>query len=349
MTVKKLPHDVTFLHREDPLDPPEHRLPLRPDLTADDLKFRVDSQSTSIMQTYLRLREAGYQNVSIAPWWRPGGICVVANGRFAARDHGTNCFVVSYRMDKPRPVMADMTIVQNLANVEGRSEVYMPYWPQPGLIPRADDRGDRIETLAYKGRLVNFYEPFRTPEFQAELGRLGVRLVLDLDEGEKQAARWHDYSEADLVIAVRDLTKQDALIKPASKLVNAWIAGSPAILGPEPAYRDERRSDLDYVEVRSPADVLEAVRRLKEHPELYRRMIDNGRQRAADFTTERMVERWVAALSGPIAEGYRRWLETNRLGRLLRFPGRVLRQREAQRIYLHNIHHGYRILSGTTT
>jgi hypothetical protein len=47
---------------------------------------------------------------------------------------------------------------------------------------------------------------------------------------------WHDYSTDDLVLAVRDLTEKDALVKPASKLVNAWIAGVPALLGPEPAF-----------------------------------------------------------------------------------------------------------------
>ena len=127
--------------------------------------------------------------------------------------------------------------------------------------PAACDRG-RIETLAFKGRAFNLHEPFRSPEFRAALEGLGVRLALDFND-ETRAHGWHDYSEADLVLAVRDLTKQDALIKPASKLVNARIAGTPAILGPEPAFRDLRRSDLDYFEVRTPEDVLAAVRRLK--------------------------------------------------------------------------------------
>ena len=38
-------------------------------------------------------------------------------------------------------------------------------------------------------------------------------------------------------------------LKPPSKLFNSWLAGVPAVLGHESAYRAERRSDLDYIEV----------------------------------------------------------------------------------------------------
>lgn len=252
-----LPYEVTFVAKEETAIRGGRLSEMGPD----ELKDRIDGQSAWILLPYLHLKRAGC-NVSISSELKPGGICVLAPYKFMMREMMTDCFTVGCRMDWGRPVLCDMTIVQNEANVEGLSDVFIPHWPQPGLIPRESGRGGRIETLAFKGRAFNLHEPFRSPEFRAALEGLGVRLALDFND-ETRAHGWHDYSEADLVLAVRDLTKQDALIKPASKLVNARIAGTPAILGPEPAFRDLRRSDLDYFEVRTPEDVLAAVRRLK--------------------------------------------------------------------------------------
>lgn len=78
-------------------------------------------------------------------------------------------------------------------------------------------------------------------------------------------------------------------------------------------------------------------------------MIANGARRAEDFATGRMVERWAAALAGPIADGYRRWRETSRVDRLMQLPGRVLQHRLAARATDRHRRHGYRIVSDRTT
>jgi len=61
-----------------------------------------------------------------------------------------------------------------------------------------------------------------------------------------QAIDWPDFREADLILAVRPGDRRRATNKPASKLVNAWLAGVPALLGPEVAYRELRRSELEW-------------------------------------------------------------------------------------------------------
>jgi len=241
-----------------------------------------------------------------------------------------------------------MVIVQNRAQVKSETDILMPHWPQPGLLPRLKERGNRIENLVFKGRSWNLYHEFRSPEFQAALARLGVRLTVD-DEARDRVPNWYDYRTADLVLAVRDLTEQDALTKPASKLVNAWIAGVPAILGPEPAFQELRKSELDYMEVRSPSDALDAIQRLRSQPELYEQMIANGLRRAEDYSRDRMVQRWVDVLSGPVAERYRRWLREGRVRRLARLPLRAVRQKLAYRSALYHRDHGYHIVSGRFT
>ena len=69
--------------------------------------------------------------------------------------------------------------------------------------------------------------------------------------------------------------------KPASKLVNAWAAGVPAMLGPEPAYRELRSSPLDFLETPAAEAVLDAIDRLRGEPGLYAAMAENGLRRAA--------------------------------------------------------------------
>ena len=58
-----------------------------------------------------------------------------------------------------------------------------------------------------------------------------------------------DYRTLDAVIAVRPFEPHLYFAKPASKLINAWRAGVPALVGPEFASREIRRTDDDFLEV----------------------------------------------------------------------------------------------------
>ena len=117
-----------------------------------------------------------------------------------------------------------------------------------------------------------------------------MRLVMNFLE---EVILWNDYSTTDIFLAVRDMTEGDALVKPPTKLVNAWMAGVPALLGPEPSFLRLKRCDLDFIEVRTPTEAFAAIRRLKDNPELYRQMVVNGRVRARDFTVDQIARRWV--------------------------------------------------------
>jgi len=147
------------------------------------------------------------------------------------------------------------------------------------------------------------------------------------------------------MLAARNLTFQDALIKPPSKLVNAWVAGVPALLGPEPAFRDLRKSELDYIEIRKPNDVVTALRTLKEQPALYAAIVANGLRRGAEFSTTKIVERWLAMLAGPVAQEYGKWRATSTATKIIRYARRSLQFKTATRVYRKNINEGPRILS----
>jgi hypothetical protein len=325
-----LPYPVTFVLRD--VGPWKHLLePGLPPPVEAHANLYMKADDNWCAQTYVQLRRRGL-DVRFADHIIPGEICVTTANQLGISGRTYRCYLVACRHDRARPEIAEQRIVQNRLNILDSTDHYLPHWPQPGLIPRDPSRGDRIETLVYKGMAINLAGPFHRDAFKAELAKLGVQLIIDTGEYDDRHHSWNDYSQADLVLAVRDVTEYDLSIKPPSKLINAWHAGTPALLGPEPAYRQLRESDLDYIEVRTPEQAIEAVRRLKEDPILYRRMVDHSRIRAANFTADAIAHQWRDLLAGPIAKGYERWKRGWRFMHPLRFAVRAIKhRREAKR------------------
>jgi hypothetical protein len=346
--VPSLPYPVTFVCFRPAIYP---ELFARPDEVPNPDEFRVrrasNEEAWSVL-TYIQLKRRGF-NVAISDRFVPGGLCVASTLDYGIRSRPFDSFVVGCRSDGPRPSLCEFTIVQNKANVDSKTTIFIPHWPHPGLIPRSNERGNRLECMVYKGGVSNLYETFRTDEFKGQMAALGVRFQIEMGVIHEPPPDWHDYSAADLVLAVRDLTEKDALVKPASKLINAWLAGVPALLGPEPAFRDLRQSELDYIEIKTPQDAIDAVSRLKSQSSLYEAMVSNSFRRASEYTEDCNARRWVDALSGPIAQGYRRWLKKSRPARLATLPLRFVRQKLAIRSATYHRYHGYRIASGRTT
>lgn len=343
-SLEPLPFPVTFVCRK-----AEHWSelfsPSKESIPDPDTVYRriINNEECWIILTYLHLKRR-HLNVSISDRFIPGAICVASSLDFGIKDRTFSSFVIGCRGDGPKPALCDFAIVQNEANVESETDVLMPLWPQPSLVPRAQERGNQIENIVFKGSEVNLYEAFRSPEFRQELEHLGVRLLIS--GWSDQTVEWNDYSNADLVLAVRDLTEQDALVKPASKLINAWIAGVPTLLGPEPAFRQLKRSPLDYIEVRTPQEALEAIRKLQQEPSLYQQIIANGVKRAEAYTADRIAHQWREILAGPVAQRYARWCKRTQMSRMGEFVLRAFWQKVATARAEYHRKHGYRIVSG---
>jgi hypothetical protein len=256
-----------------------------------------------ILQTWRRLAAAGHP-VDLSEVAPRDGILVfhAKHVEFLLRHwlRWGNCILVSVRADHSESHLADFELLQNRVWEDGQRRFFVPFWPQPGLIPRDPARGATIERVAFKGFINSLHPSFAAPSFAEALRQRGIQLMVDAvnyrgTATEISALRWADYSDVDLVVAVRPAqgTHTD---KPASKLTNAWRAGVPAVLGPEPAYRELYTDALDYVEVRTVDEALQAIDRLRADPSLYRRMVDRAHARAVEFTPEAVVERWVDLL-----------------------------------------------------
>ncbi len=292
----------------------------------DDPDRVVTHEDMTIVQTYVNLRRAGL-DVQLVDRPLDGALNVVSSIDLQISDHTSQAFVVAFRGDWARPELADLTLTMNAGIATRRTETAMPHWIQTGLLPRDPSRGTRLERLVFKGDLVNLDPRFATDAFREELAALGVEFAAQPYVHETKSSGWHDYRDVDAVLAIRAIAGAEMATKPASKLINAWAAGVPALLGREPAFTELRRGDLDYVEIQRPADAIAAVRQLKEAPELYTAMVQHGTCRAADYTNQRVAERWREFLAGPAETAYRSWLTRSPRRREAEFAVRAVHQK----------------------
>lgn len=275
-----------------------HRaLTLDPDTDWTDLRR---AREVWIIQTWNRLKSAGFKP-TMSDQAPANGIIVYhkedQRQLLQRLPRGAVPILVGVRADFRSCDAADFEILQNGCYVDDRRSFFMPHWPQPGLLVRDPGRGDRIERISYKGYAGNLAAEFRGQRWNRFIKAQG--LVFDDDAITDDSfehpilTRFHDYRTVDLVLAVRP---GGALHKPASKLVNAWHAGVPALLSPDYPFEELRKSPLDYLAVHNVAEAEAAVIRLKREPGLYRSMIDHGHARALDYTVDKITQRWAKLL-----------------------------------------------------
>lgn len=262
-------------------------------------------------QTYLRLKRAGHP-VQLAATAPRAGI-VVAHADHVPlllrqRRWLSPLTIVAARADRPRQPYADVEVVQNAASATASNAFHVQHWPQPGLVARDPGRGDAVRTVAFKGTVGEMTPEFATPEWADGLRAQGIEWQCDAvawgGNGAAYQTSWNDYGAIDVIVAMRRDLSHLHEKKPASKLINAWLAGVPAILGPEQAYRELRRSELDYIEVASAGEAAAALARLASNPALYRAMAENGRRRGQEVRADACTAVWARLLFETIPARY---------------------------------------------
>lgn len=275
---------------------------LDPDRDWRDFQF---GEHAWILQTYLRLARAGFPAELSATPPSEGIVVFHAKQARALRSQGRrlgNATLLGTRADNREPLIADFEVVQNGRFADGRRRFHIPHWPQPALIPRDPTRGATIRRIAFKGFAQNLHPDLRSPAWEGFLAGLGIEWLVDAvpfagAATDRQGIDWPDFREVDLLLAMRPPDRRLWTPKPATKLYNAWLAGVPALLGPEHAYREQRRSELDYLEVSTLDEAKAAVLRLVENPGLYQAMVENGLARSREITPEATLPRWIELLA----------------------------------------------------
>jgi hypothetical protein len=297
---------------------------------------------TWTLQTFLSVREAGYPCELVQEL--PDSGIVVSHRDFLPvfMRPRANMFLVCIKADRNPHSWADFHVVQNerdplrVSAADSARSAAVPFWPQPSLRPRDPARGARVENVAYFGRPLNLVEELLHPDWAALMRADGCNWLVP------PRSAWHDYREIDVTVAVRTFDTRSLAhdpvrnvdSKPASKLINSWIAGVPAVLGREPAFQCLRRSPLDYIEVDSMQDLRAAIKSLRDNPDRYREMVEHGLKRGAEFSPRAVTDHWIQLLNRDIADRHTAWTRQSwpqrlgarywRFARYLSIPQHVL-------------------------
>ena len=265
------------------------------------------------LQTYLHLQANDFPCQLVTTMPTEG---IVVFHRWFLKDSlkpGANLLLICIQADSGRHPYAQLHIVQNPYQKKSKSlftlweSYYIPFWSQAGLIPRNSNRGDKFENIAFFGDSVNLAPELQQKSWQQQVNALGLNWQI-----KETYDQWNDYSDVDLVLAVRSFGHQNNYkIKPANKLFNAWRAGVPAILGYESAFQAERKSKLDYIEVTSLSEITLAIKHLQDNKDLRQAMVKNGLVRAQETNSEKIVNQWQSFLIDKAIPAYKNWYNTS--------------------------------------
>jgi hypothetical protein len=266
----------------------------------EDWRYFATGPKVWIVQTYIRLKKAGYPVIAISEPPKTG-VVVLHYEQFttfwnsAPSTRGIVTVVV--RADRIENKFSDFEVLQNQHFADEKKLFFIPHWPQPNIIQRNNARGTTIKNIAFKGFLSNLHPILESDEWKQFLAQRNIEWIADGQQWDSLDARydlinWNDYSETDLIVALRQDLARNYPDKPASKLINGWTAQVPCILGPEIAYQELRRSELDYIEVNDLKPLMVAVDHLINNPDVYQKMISNGISRAKEFSVDSIIERW---------------------------------------------------------
>jgi len=241
-----------------------------------------------IYQTWAALQAAGV-DCELSTELPSQGIMVALSGFFPDSFRpGAGVFFFGVVADYVPHPSAHLHIVQNRAHAARLpGAVFVPLWPQPNLIPRDPTRGRLFQNVCFLGDPQNLAPELRSPAWAEHL-RKQLGIVWEI----RRAERWHDYSDVDCVVAIRDFSNARLLHKPASKLYNAWLAGTPFIGGTDSAYAADGIPDENFLQARSPEQLFQLLKRLKSDPVFCAQLTAAGGMAGREFTREKTTARW---------------------------------------------------------
>lgn len=231
--------------------------------------------------------------------------CQTARRIFSARDF-LDYYMVGIRADfRPFPY-GQIEIVQNRKS-EGKNRIYMPLYPQPGLIPR-DTQRSQVENICFAGREQN---SARVSGLEKELNKLGCRFVF------KGIGKWHEMSDVDILLGIRSFDKAPHHSKPPTKMFNAWGAGIPFIGGYDSAFKQVGVPGENYLRVSTPYELIESIKALKTEPSLYNKLVENGKKAYELYSPSRITDLWIELFCKQIIPDYEQWSRSRSLSRNL--------------------------------
>jgi len=261
--------------------------------------FSLNGDLLWTVQTWCRLRDAGYGGIELAGRPAPGRINLAKSKVWSRLGRPHNCFAVSIQADYPPVMWAQFDIQQN-HDLTGHDSAYQTLWPQAAIVPRDSARSE-VRRVGFLGKAQGNLA-LGEAEWRGRLAEAGFEFVARPPE------QWHDFSDIDIALGIRDFSHRRHSHKPANKLLNAWIAGVPFVGGRDSAFEQVGTAGETYMCATSVDEVMQALRRLRDDKAFYDAFVEAGRREATRFSTEAIVGEWVRNLEGPVARRYRQWI-----------------------------------------
>ncbi len=266
-----------------------------------------------IYQTWFWLNQAGVACELIEHLPKEGIVVFISNTFPSTAALPDKLFYVDVLADTPLLPCTHFHLIQNRAKARlTPHSLFVPHWPQPSLIPRSTTRESRFERVSFFGDPQNLAPELQTPEWTNQLRReLGMSLEF------KTSNNWHDYSDTDVVLAIRDFSKSPYYHKPATKLYNAWLAGVPFIGGRDSAYTTDGRSGVNYLVATSPQQVIDQLHLLKENPTLRSQLVARGQEAGRAFSHQSILSQWKQLVEETLPLLAQKWEKKSALQRHL--------------------------------
>ena len=252
----------------------------------------IFSAQNWIYQSWLLLNEAGV-SCELATQMPSQGIVIALNSSLEAfreweRPIPRDVFFVDIVTQRFVHPSAHFHLVQNKNRARYLPDsIFVPHWPQPHLLPRDPNRGERFENAYFVGQPYQCHQEIFSFEWLQQVRRrVGLHVEL------RPVELWHDYRMADVAIALRNVSDLHHFNKPATKLYNAWHAGVPFVGGKESGYASQGEVGKNYLEARSPSEMLTHLLRLKEDPIFRKQLVEQGREASKRFSTEAILGDW---------------------------------------------------------
>jgi hypothetical protein len=237
------------------------------------------------------------------------------------------------------PRFVRIEILPNASSIRDSSlQRWLPLLPQRGLIPRKPARMGQVSDVSMKVYEHNVPPFARDPAFVGALDRLGVNFSIDTEiEG---ATRWHDFSDVDVIICARrfrsQLDDQPHSRKPATKLINAWVAGVIPLVAPEASYLELIHPGHDALTVASTEEIVAALEALRSDPGLVKHLEEGVARRGREFAAGQVLSAWEELLWSDLGRSSRlrasiSYLAYAAAGVRTRFAARSARHRRPER------------------
>lgn len=261
-----------------------------------DYPYWIGGSINWVVQTYLILKNF-QTNITIGIKPIPGRINIAHVRTWRKFPKRIGEYRVSIRADYRRLFDVDYEILQNPIAVTNCKQVYIPYWPVPGLIARDTSRCT-VRSIAYAGRIGNRNIDlfFQDSGLANRLNNLNFRII--------DKKKWHDMREIDILVAIRNFSRSTYSEKPPSKLINAWHSSIPLIAGYDSAFSAIGTPGVDYIRVKKVRELRDALERLRDDPVFYNRIVQAGRKKSQEYTRDKIAQDWLAAIEEPVGNDF---------------------------------------------